>query len=213
MGRNYKWRTEMLVKTLILGCAIWASAGVVADAAADWQCLTNALCASFDLNPSNRTDMQQVSCCGKCFRMREVASTELVATNREVLFACLDDIGMYVLLPTNAYVEEVAYAKQAYSAWKAMNPPTRTPGVVQEWPHVKIEGTGKFGTAVYERWEPVLSRNKQIGAYRRKVLDAFKPAILRHRLSIPEDMRAAFQTNVMERASLSAQEMSDLFAQ
>ncbi len=185
----------------------------MADPDTDWQCLTNAINASFDLNPSNRTDMQQIAFVGKCRRMRNAAATELVATNREALFACLDDIGTYVLFPTNLYMDEVANAKAEYSAWRAKNPPTRTPGVVTRRPIIRIEGAGMFGNVVYHRWEPVLSRNNQIETYRRKVLTAFRPAVQRHLSSMPGEMRPAFRTNVMERASLSVREVEILFTQ
>ena len=200
-------------KALVAGLAISASTIIMADSDTDWQCLTNALNASFDLNPSNRTDMQQIAFADKYWWMRDAAATELVATNREALFACLDDIGTYVLFPTNLYMDEVANAKAEYSAWRAKNPPTRTPGVVTRRPIIRIEGAGMFGNVVYHRWEPVLSRNKQIETYRRKVLTAFRPAVQRHLSSMPGEMRPAFRTNVMERASLSVREAEILFTQ
>ncbi len=203
----------MHCKALVAGLAISASTIIMADSDTDWQCLTNAINASFDLNPSNRTDMQQIAFVGKCRRMRNAAATELVATNREALFACLDDIGTYVLFPTNLYMDEVANAKAEYSAWRAKNPPTRTPGVVTRRPIIRIEGAGMFGNVVYHRWEPVLSRNNQIETYRRKVLTAFRPAVQRHLSSMPGEMRPAFRTNVMERASLSVREVEILFTQ
>ena len=203
----------MRVKTMVMVIVLWTSAVSMADFNADWQCLTNAISASFDLNPSNRTDMQQIAFVGKCWRMRNAAATELVATNREALFACLDDIGTYVLFPTNLYLDEVANAKAEYSAWRAKNPPTRTPGVVTRRPIIRIEGAGMFGNVVYHRWEPVLSRNNQIETYRRKVLTAFRPAVQRHLSSMPGEMRPSFRTNVMERASLSVHEAEILFTQ
>ena len=204
----------MHCKALVVGLAISASTIIMADPDTDWQCLTNAINASFDLNPSNRTDMQQIAFVGKCWRMRNAAATELVAPNREALFACLDDIGTYVLFPTNAYLDEIAVAKTEYLAFQATNTYPRTPGSVRSpWSFKHIEGTGWFGNAVYHRWEPVLSRNNQIETYRRKVLTAFRPAVQRHLSSMPGEMRPAFRTNVMERASLSVREVEILFTQ
>ena len=158
--------------------------------------------------------MQQIAFADKYWWMRDAAAMELVATNREALFACLDDMGTYVLFPTNAYVDEIAVAKTEFMAFQATNTYPRTPGSVRiPWSYKNIEGTGWFGNAVYHRWEPVLSRNKQIETYRRKVLTAFRPAVQRHLSSMPGEMRPAFMTNVMERAALSVREAEMLFSQ
>ncbi len=201
----------MKLKLSFFAFAICANAVVMAGVEEDWQCLTNAISTSFDLNPSNRTDMQQISYCGKCFSMMDAAATELVSTNKEALFFCLDDIGAYIPFPTNVYMIEVANARAEYAEWQSNNPPTQALGVVHSLGDENIEGAGRFGNVVYERWEPVISRNKQIEAYRRKILLAFRPAIQRHLHALPVEMRAVFQTNVVMRASLSTQEAELIF--
>ena len=199
-------------KLLFFGFAIWTSVVAIADIEADWQSLTNAIDATVDLNPTNRTDAQRFALFNKRCLMVGVSASELVATNREALFACLDDIGTYVLFPTNAYMDEIAEAQATFLNFQATNTCERMPGIVWgAWPQ-HIEGTGRFGDAVYKRWEPVLSRNKEIERYRHKVLAAFKPAVQTHLLSMPEEVRAAFRTNVVTRAALSAQEEEALFA-
>ena len=146
--------------------------------------------------------------------MVEVSASQLVATNREALFACLDDIGTYVLFPTNAYWNELEDAKAAFLDFQATNTYARTPGIVRApWSYSHIEGTGCFGDAVHKRWEPVLSRNKEIERYRHKVLAAFKPAVQQHLSSMPQEMQATFRTNIVTRAALTAEEAGTLFAQ
>lgn len=104
-----------------------------------------------------------------------------------------------------------AAAGAEYAEWQSNNPPTQALGVVHSLGDENIEGAGRFGNVVYERWEPVISRNKQIEAYRRKILLAFRPAIQRHLHALPVEMRAVFQTNVVMRASLSTQEAELIF--
>ena len=201
-------------KLLFCWFAIWISVVAIADFEADWYCLTNTISASVDLNPTNRTDAQRLALFSKRCRMVELSASELVATNREALFACLDDIGTYVLFPTNAYWNELEDAKAAFLDFQATNTYARTPGIVRApWSYSHIEGTGRFGVAVCQRWEHLLSRNEEIARYRQKVLAAFKPVVQTHLLSMPEDVRTAFKTNVVTRAALSEQEAETLFAQ
>ena len=201
-------------RLLFCGLAAWTSVAASADFEADWYCLTNTISASVDLNPTNRTDAQRLALFSKRCRMVELSASELVATNREALFACLDDIGTYVLFPTNAYWNELEDAKAAFLDFQATNTYARTPGIVRApWSYSHIEGTGCFGDAVHKRWEPVLSRNKEIERYRHKVLAAFKPAVQQHLSSMPQEMQATFRTNIVTRAALTAEEAGTLFAQ
>ena len=200
-------------RLLFCGLAAWTSVAASADFEADWYCLTNTISASVDLNPTNRTDAQRLALFSKRCRMVELSASELVATNREALFACLDDIGTYVLFPTNAYWNELEDAKAAFLDFQATNTYARTPGIIRRPWSPQIAGTGRFGVAVCQRWEHLLSRNEEIARYRQKVLAAFKPVVQTHLLSMPEDVRTAFKTNVVTRAALSEQEAETLFAQ
>ena len=201
-------------KLLFCWFAIWISVVAIADVEADWQSLTNAIETTVDLSPANRTEAQRFALFNKRCLMVEVSASQLVATNREALFACLDDIGTYVLFPTNAYWNELEDAKAAFLDFQATNTYARTPGIVRApWSYSHIEGTGCFGDAVHKRWEPVLSRNKEIERYRHKVLAAFKPAVQQHLSSMPQEMQATFRTNIVTRAALTAEEAGTLFAQ
>lgn len=185
----------------------------LADAETDWQCITNAICFSVELNPSNRTDEQRLALCNKASRMLEAAGTDLVATNQSALFACLDDVGCYSLFPTNDYVNELNAAKVKARNWSLTNELNR----IEQWNRIaRFRNTGypnEFEHAVYIRWEPVLSRNKEIVAYRRRVLKGFKQPVIQHLNAMPEGDAALFRTNVISRAVLSSQEEVDLFQQ
>lgn len=185
----------------------------LADIETDWQSITNAICFNVELNPSNRTDEQRLALCNKGSRMLEAACTDLVATNQAALFACLDDIGCYCLFSTNEYVSELNAAKTEFQTWCGTNMLSR----IEKLNRIgRLKYTGamsEFEHAVYVRWEPVLSRNKEIAFYRRRVLGGFKPPVLEHLNALPEGDRALFKTNVMTRAALSLQESVDLFQQ
>ena len=81
----------MHCKALVAGLAISASTIIMADSDTDWQCLTNAINASFDLNPSNRTDVQRhlSSMPGEmrpAFRTNVMERASLSVREAEILF-------------------------------------------------------------------------------------------------------------------------------
>ena len=199
-------------KALIAGFAISIAALAWADIDVEWQSLTNAISASVDLNPTNRTDAQRIALYGKQRLMADVAALELVATNEEALMTCLDDIGTYISFPTNSYVVELANAKAEFLNWCVTNTLTRSEAF-RRIGRYKYTGGNEFEQAVNVCWEPVLSRNKEIERYRHKVLATFKPAVQQHLSRMPQEMQATFRTNIMTRAALSEEEAEMLFGQ